>query len=144
RAILLAGTTVIIALMGMFVTGVSFLYGMAIASVLAVLMTMLASLTVLPALLSRFGTKIARPSRRARKRAERGEPPRPSRWRQWSVLVQSRPRPLAAISLLVMVLFLIPVIGLRLDNSDAGNDPTNTSTYKAFNLLADGFGPGFN
>src|SRR5262249_29968402 len=53
-------------------------------------------------------------------------------------------RPLAAISLLVMVLFLIPLLGLRLDNSDAGNDPTNTSTYKAFNLLADGFGPGFN
>jgi RND superfamily putative drug exporter len=144
RAILLAGTTVVIALLGMFVTGVGFLYGMAIASVLAVLMTMLASLTVLPALLARFGTRIGRPSRRARKRAERGEPPRPSRWRQWSVLVQKRPAPLAAISLLVMVLFLIPVIGLRLDNSDAGNDPTNTSTYKAFNLLADGFGPGFN
>lgn len=144
RAILLAGTTVIIALLGMFVTGVGFLYGMAIASVLAVLMTMLASLTVLPALLVRFGARIGRPSRRARRRAERGEPPRPSRWRQWSVLVQKRPRPLAAISLLVMVLFLIPVIGLRLDNSDAGNDPTNTSTYKAFNLLADGFGPGFN
>jgi RND superfamily putative drug exporter len=144
RAILLAGTTVIIALLGMFVTGVGFLYGMAIASVLAVLMTMLASLTVLPALLARFGEKIGRPSRRARKRAERGEPPRPSRWRQWSVLVQSRPRPLAAISLLVMVLFLIPVIGLRLDNSDAGNDPANTSTRTAFDLLAQGFGPGFN
>jgi RND superfamily putative drug exporter len=128
----------------MFSTGVSFLYGMAIASVLAVLFTMVASLTVLPALLSRFGAKLVRPSRRDRRREARGEGPRPSRWRQWSVLVQSRPRPLAAVSLLVMVLFLIPVLSLRLDNSDAGNDPTNTSTYKAFNLLAAGFGPGFN
>ena len=55
RAILLAGTTVMIALLGMFATGVSFLYGLAIASVLAVLMTMFASLTVLPAMLSKFG-----------------------------------------------------------------------------------------
>jgi len=55
RAILLAGTTVVIALLGMFATGVSFLYGLSIASILAVLMTMLASLTVLPAMLSRFG-----------------------------------------------------------------------------------------
>jgi RND superfamily putative drug exporter len=105
---------------------------------------MAASLTVLPALLSRFGPKVVRPGRRARRREARGEAPRASRWRQWSVLVQSRPRPLAAISALVMVLFLIPVLSLRLDNSDAGNDPTNTSTYKAFNLLAQGFGPGFN
>jgi RND superfamily putative drug exporter len=144
RAILLAGTTVIIALLGMFATGVSFLYGMAIASVLAVLMTMLASLTVVPALLSRFGARLVRPTRSARRRAARGEPERESRWRQWSLLVQSRPRPLAAASLLVMVIFLIPVFGLRLDNSDAGNDPTNTSSYHAFNLLAKGFGPGFN
>jgi RND superfamily putative drug exporter len=60
------------------------------------------------------------------------------------MLVQSRPRPLAAVSLLLMILVVIPVFGLRLDNSDAGNDPSNTSTYKAFNMLAQGFGPGFN
>jgi RND superfamily putative drug exporter len=144
RAILLAGTTVIIALLGMFATGVSFLYGMAIASVLAVLMTMLASLTVLPALLSRFGHKLVRPSRAARRRADRGEAPRSSAWRRWSLAVQAHPRPLALASLLVMLVFVIPVFGLRLDTSDAGNDPSNTSTYRAFNLLSHGFGQGFN
>jgi RND superfamily putative drug exporter len=51
---------------------------------------------------------------------------------------------LAIASLLVMVVFLLPTFGLRLNNSDAGNDPTNTSTYRAFNLLSRGFGPGFN
>ena len=60
RAILLAGTTVVIALLGMFATGVSFLYGLSVASIVTVLLTMLASLTVLPALLSKYGERIAR------------------------------------------------------------------------------------
>ena len=59
-------------------------------------------------------------------------------------MVQSRPWPLALASLLVMVAFIVPVTSLRLDNSDAGNDPANTSTRHAFDLLAQGFGPGFN
>ncbi|MFI5039939.1 MAG: MMPL family transporter, partial [Solirubrobacterales bacterium] len=99
RAILLAGTTVIIALLGMFATGVSFMYGLAIASVLAVLLVLAASLTVLPALLAAFGEKVARPSRRSRKRAARGEAPRESAWRRWSLTVQARPWPLALASL---------------------------------------------
>ncbi len=144
RAILLAGTTVIIALLGMFATGVNFLYGLAIASVLAVLLTMVASLTVLPALLSRWGHKVVRPSRRARRAQADGKAPRSSAWRRWSLTVQARPWPLAAASLLVMVVCLLPVFGLRLESSDAGNDPSNTSTYRAFNLLAMGFGAGFN
>ena len=68
RAILLAGTTVIIALLGMFATGVSFMYGLSIASVLAVLLVLAASLTVLPALLSRWGDRLVRPTRQARRR----------------------------------------------------------------------------
>jgi putative drug exporter of the RND superfamily len=144
RAVLLAGTTVVIALLGMFATGVSFLYGLSIASILAVLLVMVASLTVLPAMLSRFGAKIVRPSRRARRRAAAGREPHGSLWRRWSVTMQSHPWPLALASLAVMVAFLIPLTSLRLENSDAGNDPTNTSTYAAFNMLAQGFGPGFN
>ena len=144
RAILLAGTTVVIALLGMFATGVSFLYGMAIASVLAVLLTMVASLTLLPAMLSRWGPRIARPSKRSRRREAAGQAPRESLWLRWSLTVQSRPWPLAVASLLVTLLFLAPVVSLRLDNADAGNDPKGTSTYEAFHLLSKGFGPGFN
>jgi RND superfamily putative drug exporter len=144
RAILLAGTTVVIALLGMFATGVSFMYGLAIAAVIAVLLTMLASLTVLPALLSRWGTRLARPSRAARRREAAGRPPRDSLWRRWSLMVQARPWPLALIALVVMLLFLAPVTQLRLDNSDAGNDPADTSTRQAFDLLSQGFGQGFN
>jgi RND superfamily putative drug exporter len=144
RAILLAGTTVVIALLGMFATSVSFMYGLAIASVLAVLLTMLASLTLLPVLLSRFGERLARPGRAARRREAAGLAPRESLWRRWSLTVQARPWPLALASLLVMLAFVVPVTSLRLDNSDAGNDPANTSTRHAFDLLAQGFGPGFN
>jgi RND superfamily putative drug exporter len=144
RAILLAGATVIIALLGMFATSVSFMYGLSIASVVAVLMVLLASLTVLPAMLSRYGEKVARPSRAARRRAARGEAQRESAWRRWSIMVQSRPWPLAIAALIVMGAFIVPTFALRLDNSDAGNDPSNTSTYTAFNLLSQGFGPGFN
>jgi RND superfamily putative drug exporter len=144
RAILLAGTTVVIALLGMFATGVSFMYGLSIASVLAVLTVLAASLTVLPSLLAIWGHRVVRPSRRARRREARGEAPRESAWRRWSLLVQSRPWPLAIASLAVMCVFLLPALGLRLESSDAGNDPSNTSTYRAFNLLSDGFGPGFN
>jgi RND superfamily putative drug exporter len=173
RAILLAGTTVVIALLGMFATGVSFMYGLAIASVLTVLLVLLSSLTVLPALLSRFGHRLVREKGARQGRFRRRAPapagangiapaaaaapvapvapvasvagaPTRSRWRQWSLIVQSRPWPLAAVSLLIMVLALIPVFGLRLDTSDAGNDPSSTSSRHAFDLLAQGFGAGFN
>ncbi len=144
RAVLLAGTTVVIALLGMFATGVSFMYGLAIGSLVAVLLVMLASLTLLPALLSRWGARLVAPHRSELRRAKAGKAPRESLWRRWSAVVQSRPRSLAIVSLAVMLAVVVPVTSLRLDNSDAGNDPTNTSTRQAFDLLASGFGPGFN
>ncbi|MDQ6807011.1 MAG: MMPL family transporter [Actinomycetota bacterium] len=154
RAVLLAGATVVIALLGMFATGVTFMYGLAIASVLTVLLVMVASLTVLPAVLSRYGHRLVRQKGQRKGRFGRRGPaptavpvaadPEKSRWRQWSHTVQARPWPLAAVSLVVMVGLLIPVFGLRLDTSDAGNDPSTTSSRHAFDLLAQGFGGGFN
>ena len=158
RAILLAGTTVVIALLGMFATGVSFLYGLSIASVLAVLLTMAASLTLLPAVLSRIGHRLVRGPGGARRLGRRTPAPDAqsfaaaqaahlsgrSRWREWSDLVQARPWRLALASLVVMVVLLTPVFALRLDTSDAGNDAGSTSTRQAFDLLAQGFGAGFN
>jgi RND superfamily putative drug exporter len=162
RAVLLAGTTVVIALLGMFATGVTFMYGLAIASVLAVLLVLVASLTVLPAILSRYGHRLVRPRGTARRGLGRRRAPAAtaatatadapgadaaperSRWRQWSLIVQARPWPLAAISLALMVALVLPVIAMRLEASDAGNDPSNTSSRHAFDLLAQVFGPGFN
>jgi putative drug exporter of the RND superfamily len=140
RAILLAGATVVIALLGMFATGVSFTYGLAVASVIAVLLTLAATLTLLPAILSRFGARLVRP--RKPRRVIRGR--RRSSWRRWSETVRARPVALALVSLTVMVAMLLPAFALRMDISDAGNDPANLSSHHAFDLLAGGFGAGFN
>jgi len=147
RAILLAGCTVVIALLGMFATGVTFMYGLAVASVLGVLLVLLASLTVLPALISRFGPRIA--GAKTRKEADMSPEERAiaashSHWRSWSQFVQAHPIRLALISLAVMVAVLTPVFALRLDTSDAGNDASNLTSRHAFDLLARGFGAGFN
>ena len=58
--------------------------------------------------------------------------------------MQARPWPLAIVSLAVMLALLVPVLSMRLDSSDAGNDPANLSSRHAFDLLAKGFGAGFN
>ena len=151
RAVLLAGATVVIALLGMFATGVAFMYGLAIAAVLAVLLTLIASLTLLPALLAgRLGARLVRP-RGAGRLARRhtvvdGAVTAPSRfsWQHWSKTVQAHPWPFAIGGLAVMIALLLPVLTLRLDSSDAGNDAAGLSSRHAFDLLAQGFGPGFN
>jgi RND superfamily putative drug exporter len=158
RAVLLAGATVVIALLGMFATGVAFMYGLAVAAVIAVLLVLAASLTLLPAILSRWGPRLVRPRGARRGLLRRRQAvlaggngaaavaaaPRRLSWRRWSELVQARPWSLAFVSIAVMVLVLAPVFAMRLENSDAGNDPANVSTRHAFDLLAKGFGPGFN
>jgi putative drug exporter of the RND superfamily len=142
RAVLFAGITVIIALLGQFALGVSFLYGLAVASALAVLMTMLAALTILPAILSRFGERIARPGRRARNSGEsaaaRGA------WARWATLIQRHPWPGAVAGLAIMLTLAAPALALRLGNSDAGNNPPSSTTRHSYDLLAKGFGSGFN
>jgi RND superfamily putative drug exporter len=145
RAVLFAGITVIIALLGQFALGVSFLYGLAVASALAVLMTMLAALTVLPAVLSRFGDRIARPGRRARKRGEAASA-RDHRgfWERWSKVIHRHPWAGAVAGLAIMLALCAPALALRLGNSDAGNNPPSSTTRHSYDLLAKGFGRGFN
>jgi RND superfamily putative drug exporter len=148
RAVLFAGITVIIALLGQFALGVSFLYGLAFDSALTVLMTMLAALTVLPAVLSRVGDRVGRPGRRARRSGESAatlaarEAHGP--WARWAGLVQRHPWAGATAGLAIMLTLAAPALALRLGNSDAGNNPTSTTTRQAYDLLAKGFGPGFN
>ena len=146
RAVLFAGLTVIIALLGMFALGVSFLYGVAVSSALAVLLVMLASLTVLPALISKFGARVARPGRRARARAARGEPVAagPSGWGRWAAWVARHPWTGAIAGLGIMLVLAVPALSMNLGASDAGNDPTSQTTRRAYDLLAEGFGKGVN
>ncbi|HEY3828724.1 MAG TPA: MMPL family transporter [Solirubrobacteraceae bacterium] len=186
RAVLFAGTTVVIALLGMMLLGVDFLYGVAIAASIAVLLVMLASLTLLPALLTIVGARLARPGRRARRQARKaatltggaevlaatgnssaangaavnGAGTNGARvngtasgvrsagagrvWLNWSAFVQRHSRAIALGATLLMLLIAAPALALRLGSSDASNDPASTTTHRAYALLAEGFGDGFN
>jgi RND superfamily putative drug exporter len=144
RAVLFAGSTVCIALLGILVLGVSFLNGLAVASALTVVFTVLAAVTLLPALLGVFGMRVL--SRRQRRRLAAGAPApgAAGMWARWASAVEHRPAILAVAAAAVMLVLAIPVLSLRLGSSDQGNDPSSTTTRQAYDLLADGFGPGFN
>jgi putative drug exporter of the RND superfamily len=147
RAVLFAGTTVIIALLGMFALGVSFLYGLAVAAALGVLLTMLAALTILPVLLSRFGERIGR--RRSARAAATAEPAEPADartgfWPRWAALIQRHPWSAGIAGLGIMLVLSAPALSLNLGSSDAGNGSEELTTRKAYDLLAEGFGEGFN
>jgi len=145
RAVLFAGATVCIALMGLFVLRLSFLNGLAIPAAMTVLFTVAAAVTFLPAMLGFLGPKVL--SRRERRRLAAEGPHEPSTegfWAWWAALVERRPKLLAVIATAVMLILTIPVLTLRLGSSDSGNDPAASTTRKAYDLLAEGFGPGFN
>ncbi|MBK9180917.1 MAG: MMPL family transporter [Acidimicrobiales bacterium] len=187
RAVLFAGTTVVISLLGMLLMGVEFVRGLGIGAAVVVAVTMVASVTLLPALLgfARQRVEITRwrgiiaaalvamalvgvglavqpllvglplavvvvlagfvvaplrreVPRRAPKPVERTLPYR------WSRLIQDHPWPAAVIGTTILVVLAIPVLSLRLGFSDDGNYAEDTTTRRAYDLLATGFGPGFN
>ncbi|HEY6777812.1 MAG TPA: MMPL family transporter [Thermoleophilaceae bacterium] len=141
RAVLFAGSTVIIALLGMLLLGVSFLNGLAISSAIAVFFVMLSALTALPAMLSRIGDRIGR--RRRASAASEGAA-RAGFWARWARLIRRRPWPAAIAGLGIMLVIAIPALSMRMALGDAGNDPAGTTTREAYDLLAEGFGKGFN
>jgi len=142
RAVLFAGVTVIIALLGMFVLGVSLLDAAALATALSVGLTMLAALTVLPVLLARFGERIGS---RARGGAGATAPaPKQAFWPRWAALVSRNPWPALLAGLAILLVLATPALSLRLGQSDAGNDPTGLTSRRAYDLLAKGFGAGYN
>ncbi len=147
RAVLFAGMVVCIALMGMFALGVTFLYGLAVAASIGVLLTMIRALTLRPAMLGFIGPRILS---RKQKRDLAANGPRivgagsTGFWPRWASFVQVRPAVPAVVALVVIGAIILPFFSLRLGNSDEGNDPVGTTTRTAYDMLAQGFGPGFN
>jgi putative drug exporter of the RND superfamily len=142
RAVMFAGGTVIISLFGLFVVGLPFMDGLAVGAISAVLAVLAAALTLLPAMLGFVGRTIDRlhvPGLAVRApTAGRGF------WYRWSRTVQRRPWLWGSAALTVLVVLAIPLFSMRLAFSDAGNDPPALTTRQAYDLLAQGFGPGFN
>ena len=187
RAVLFAGLTVVISLLGMLTMGVQFVSGLGIGAAVVVLITMIASLTLLPALIGFAGRRVevarwrgaiaaglialsllglglkvspflvgiplaaivliaslvyAPLRREVPKRAPKS---RQQQWAyRWSRSVQHHPWRSVGAGVVALVILALPIFGLRLGFSDQGNDPSGSTTRKAYDLLADGFGPGFN
>jgi len=198
RAVVFAGLTVVISLLGMFFLNLDFMRSMATGAILAVLMTMLAALTLLPAMLGFVGYNIDRLTvrdmftflwnlvtlqlfirlirslsldgvrrfawamvtllPRAAIRLVREAPApishlvylsnaegnRTSFWYRWSRLIQARPWPALILSTALLIVLAIPVFSIRLGFADAGNRLESDTTRKAYDLLSEGFGVGFN
>jgi putative drug exporter of the RND superfamily len=145
RAVLFAGATVCVALLGLLLIGVSFLVGVSLGAAITVALTMLTSLTLLPALLGFMGPKVL-PRRELKRLQTQGPDDRhvTGAWLKWAKIVERRRGFLAVVATVVIVTIGLPTLALRLGLSDQGNDPATTTTRQAYDLLAQGFGPGFN
>ena len=188
RAVVFAGTTVVISLMGMLVMGVAFVSGLAIGAAVVVAVTAVASITLLPALLGYAGSRVeltrwrgliaaglvalaligiafslpaltlpclalaaivlvaglffAPLKKEVPKRA--AKPLRQTTAYRWSRVIQHHPWAAAITGTVILVVLALPFLGLRMGFSDEGNYPEDTTTRKAYDLVAEGFGPGFN
>src|SRR5215218_8339614 len=141
RAVVFAGCTVVISLLGLFLMGVDFVNGMAVGTSITVAVVMLASITLLPALLGFAGRTIDRLSVRRRKEPK---PIEQTMWYRWSRVVQRRPWPAFLAGLAFLLVLAIPLLSMRLAFPVAGGNPTTDTTRRAYDLVADGFGAGFN
>jgi putative drug exporter of the RND superfamily len=149
RSVIIAGCTVVIAVLGLVLTGLSYMYGVAFSAGIAVLTVMLASITLLPALLSYLGPRVDKLripflGRTLKKADEDEKPGRELPAARWSHMVQRRPWPFAIGALVLLLALAAPALGMRLGFPDAGNDPPSTMTRQAYDLNTEGFGPGSN
>ncbi len=142
RAVLFAGITVIVSMLGILLMGQPAMNGFAFTVVLAVLITVAASLTLLPAMLGFTGHRIERLHVPFVSRQVRAYDA--SRWFRWSRFIQRRPWIAAIGGLAVLVALAAPFLGIRFGFPDAANDAPTSTTRRAYDLLAEGFGPGFS
>ena len=144
RSVIIAGATVVIAVLGLFLTALPYMYGVAISASLAVLVVMLAAVTLLPALLAYLGPRVDRWRLPFLGRTLRAEGDAHSPAARWSHAVQRRPWIAAIAATAVLLALAAPALGMRLGFPDAGNDPRDTMTRQAYDRIAEGFGPGSN
>ncbi len=146
RAVLFAGATVAIALLGLILLGVDLLSGMGIASGIMIAFAVFATVSLLPAMVGFTGMKVFNKNERGRLAVgDAGiEMAQRARWARLAHAVEARPVALGVAALLGVLALAAPTLTLRMGSSDQGNDPSGTSTRKAYDLVAEGFGPGFN
>ena len=143
RSVMFAGGTVVISLFGLFLIGQPYMIGLATACIAAVLMVLIAALTLLPAMLGFAGGAIDKLHIPGLLQSG-GPPPENGFWHRWSRLIQRRAWITGSLAVVVLVVLALPVFGMRLAFTDASNDPATATTKQAYDLLAQGFGVGFN
>jgi len=144
RAVVFAGSTVVLSLLGLFLLGLPFIYGAALGAIIAVLLVMTASVTLLPAALGFAGRAIDRLHVGRRTRAGQAPEGGQGFWWRWSRQVQRRPWLAGGAAIAILVLLALPFTSLRLAFTDAGTNPPGYTSRQAYDLLAKGFGPGSN
>ncbi|HEY9558031.1 MAG TPA: MMPL family transporter [Acidimicrobiales bacterium] len=142
QAVLFAGTTVVVAILGLFLAGLPAISGMGAAVALVVTVSMIAAVTLLPGLMGLAGTKIDRLS--IHRKTHVAKPAAETAAGRWAHHVGSHPVRYAVVGLAAMVAIAIPALDMRIGVPDDGNAPTGTTQRVAFDQLAAGFGPGFN
>jgi putative drug exporter of the RND superfamily len=140
RSVIVAGGTVVVSMMGLFLLGLPYMNGVALATSLAVLIVVSASVTLLPALLSIAGPRVN--SLRLPLVGRRGSVEGGAFAQRWGRAVQRRPWTAALAAGALLLVLAVPATGMRFGFPDAGNDPVGTSTRQAFDAIDKGFGPG--
>ncbi len=153
RAVLFAGGTVIVALLGLVILNVGFLTGLGVAAAVTVFLTVMAAVTLLPALLATMGPRVLRKSERAAAGslalagagpATDAVPARPGFWARWALLVEHRPVVAVVLAVAVLAGLAAPALAIRLGAADASSAPAGTSARSYYDTMADAFGKGFD
>ncbi|WP_456787810.1 MMPL family transporter [Cellulomonas sp. P5_C5] len=138
-AVVFAGTTVVIALAALTVTGIPFLSAMGLAAAATVVIAVLVAITLLPAIMGFAGERL-RPRGRAAKQAEKSR----TAENRWGVFTTSHPVITLLVAAAVLLTIAVPALSMRLGLPNAGREPEGSGDRAAYEMLADGFGPGFN
>jgi uncharacterized membrane protein YdfJ with MMPL/SSD domain len=141
-AIFFAGSTVVIALVALLVAGIPLVTSLGYASAFAVVTAVLASLTLLPAMLGAVGRHIESVRVPAFLRPKK-KPPDRGFWGAWARWVTTHPWTAVGLTVLILGILVIPFFSLNLGQADTGADPKSTTERQAYDYLASGFGPGY-
>ena len=139
KAVLFAGSIVCVALLGLFSVHVKFLYGVALSASISVVVTMLASLSLLPSLLKILGEKVNKGSVLRKKNMKNS-----NFWHFWSAHIAKKPKLLALLSLVILLLLCLPTSKITLGSADPSSDAKNSTSYKAYTAMSKGFGAGYS
>ncbi|MGW5788029.1 MMPL family transporter [Streptomyces sp. NPDC003757] len=151
-AVVFAGLTVVIALVGLAVVNIPMLTKMGVAAAGTVAIAVLIALTMIPALLGYAGRRVKPAGAKSKLlgRSRKSEPkeadgrPKPNMGTRWASFVVRRPLAVLLLGVIGLGAAAVPATSLELGLPDDGSQPTSTTQRRAYDLLSEGFGPGFN